>query len=134
MIVTLLEGNKEEENDPLPGRAPIPLDKLVKHQRGKAQNIYRGVKTSAKKLEVRRKEKKIKYAAQQAARAEMLLPEEGGYLEAEEDEFTSQFRQEEIKRSVDITSATKQFDLSLQFGPYAIDYSRNGRKMLIGTF
>lgn len=124
----------EEEKDPYPGRAPIPLEKLQKYQRGKAVALYRGVKTPAKKLEVRRKEKKIKYASQQAARAELLLHEEGGFLEAEEDEFTGQFRQEEIKRSVDITSAAKQFDLALQFGPYAIKYSRNGRKMLIGRW
>lgn len=122
-----------ESEDPYPGRAPIPLDKLQKHRRGKAEGLHKGVKTFAKRLEVRRREKKNKFASQQAARAEMLLlPEESGFLEADRDEFTSQFRQEEIKRAVDITSATKQFDLALQFGPYSIDYLRNGRKLLIG--
>lgn len=123
---------KSKEEDPFPGDAPIPLDRLKKHSRGKAVDLHHGVKTTFKRREISKKEKKTKLAARLAARAELLLPEESGFLEPDTDEFTSQFTQTEIVRSVDITSATKQFDLNLKFGQYAIDYSRNGRKLLIG--
>ncbi|KAI9553650.1 hypothetical protein GHT06_021575 [Daphnia sinensis] len=78
-----------------------------------------------------KKEKVVKLATKPIARLEILLPEEVGFLEAGKGESTADITQVEIKSSVDITSATKQFDLSLQFGPYAINYLRNGRKMLI---
>jgi len=99
---------------------------------GTMELVLTGVKTTFKRREISKKEKKTKLAARLAARAELLLPEESGFLEPDTDEFTSQFTQTEIVRSVDITSATKQFDLNLKFGQYAIDYSRNGRKLLIG--
>ena len=126
--------SKEPEmaEDPFPGEAPIPKEKLLKHRRGKAEDLHRGVAFYTNRVDVKRKEKAIKYSNQLAARAELLLPEESGFLEAGEDEYTSQIRQVEIKGAVDITSATKQFDLTLQFGPYALSYLRNGRKMLIG--
>lgn len=128
-----LEKNDEEaEKDPYPGDAPIPKNRLTKHSRGKALNLYKGIKTPLKRSQALQKEKLVKLANRQAARAEILLPEESGYVEAEKDEFTSQFRQVEIKSSVDITSATKQFDLNLNFGSYSLKYSRNGRKMVIG--
>ena len=40
------------------------------------------------------------------------------YLQPDEDEVTRQFKQDEIARAVDITSAKKQFDLDLPFGSY----------------
>jgi U3 small nucleolar RNA-associated protein 7 len=121
-----------ETEDPYPGEAPIPKEKLQKHSRGKGVNLYKGVKTPLKRLQISQKEKKFKMSAKLAARTELLLPEESGFMEADTDEFTSQFKQTEIKQTVDITSATKQFDLNLKFGPYKINYSRNGRKLLIG--
>lgn len=121
-----------EKPDPFPGQAPIDPEKLKKHKRGKPEKLYYGVKTGYHKMEMVKKERKINFAARTAARTEMLLPEESGFLEPEEDQFTSEARQVDLKNSVDITSATKQFDLKLEFGPYSMDYARNGRKMLIG--
>lgn len=72
------------------------------------------------------------FANQLAARTELLLTEESGFLLPDEDEHTSEISQVQIRNAVDITSATKHFDLSLQFGPYAISYLRNGRKLLMG--
>ena len=81
----------------------------------------------------------------------MILPEEVGYLEAEGMEKTYNFRQEELAKNVDINTSKKVwyftwicvriwdfrtltissfqiFNLDLKdFGPYSIDYTRNGR-------
>jgi len=126
------KAGEKDDQDPYPGDAPISKHKLRKHSRGKAMNLYKGIKTPFKREQALRKEKLVKLANKQAARVEILLPEESGFIEAEKDEYTTQFRQTEIQSSVDITSATKQFDLDLNFGPYALKYSRNGRKMVIG--
>lgn len=66
------------------------------------------------------------------AHYDLLLPESGGYIEPDEYEKTYQISQKEIASSVDITSATKYFDLKLNYGPYCVNYYRNGRQMLIG--
>ncbi|RKP26500.1 WD40-repeat-containing domain protein [Syncephalis pseudoplumigaleata] len=74
-----------------------------------------------------------KEAAETAARAEMLLTEEAGYLEAEGMEKTFKFTQEKIRPHLDLASQSKMFTLKLDtFGPYQLDYARNGRHMLIG--
>ena len=64
----------------------------------------------------------------------MLLQEEQGFLEAENDmEKTFKFKQDEIVEAVDVSTANKKFELKLtEFGPYTIDYSRNGRDLLLG--
>ena len=46
-------------------------------------------------------------ASYNAARAEMLLPENAGYLEAEGMEKTYKFTQKQLKEEVDITTAQK---------------------------
>ena len=46
-------------------------------------------------------------ASYNAARAEMLLPEDRGYLEAEGMEKTYKFTQEQLKEEIDITTAQK---------------------------
>ena len=57
--------------------------------------------------------------------------EQTGYLEKEdENEVISQH---DIIESVDLFSAQKYFDLHLdKFGPYKLNYTRNGRHLLIG--
>ena len=77
-------------------------------------------------------ERKTKSAVINSIHAELLLTEESGYLEAGKNEKTYQIPQREIVQEVDVTSATKHFDLSLDFGPYHFDYFRNGRNIVMG--
>ena len=47
--------------------------------------------------------------------------------------FSDRVTQTQIKKSVDVESAEKAFELNLpQFGPYTIDYTRNGRFVALG--
>ncbi|XP_034249129.1 WD repeat-containing protein 46 [Thrips palmi] len=113
------------------GRTPVPKEKLLKYSRGDGMDGS-GVKKNVLKAKLERREKAIEFSTEQAARLEILLPEDTGYLEADDGEVTRQFDQSQIADSVDITSASKQFDLDLQFGPYRSNYSRNGRYLAIG--
>lgn len=63
----------------------------------------------------------------------MLLLEEEGYIDSTENDVkTTEFTQKEIVKNVDITAATKHFNLNLDFGPYRMRYTKNGRHLLIG--
>lgn len=52
-------------------------------------------------------QKRFGEAAYHAARSEMLLPEEPGYIEVEGMEKTYKITQEQLKKEVDITTAQK---------------------------
>eukprot|EP00894_Picocystis_sp_ML_P000298 jgi/Pico_ML_1/50815/g1956.t1 len=86
------------------------------------------------KSKLKESEKLLEEAATTAARAERwLLPAEAGTLEAEGIEQTFQFQQRDIVKQVDARSASKAFDLRLdEQGPYNVDYSINGRYLLLG--
>lgn len=103
-----------------------------KYSRG--DKIYKGkIQTQFFKHKYSRNEDNIKYAVKQSNRAEILLNEESGYLVAESDEETTEYTQSEIVQNVDITSASKCFKLNLEeFGPYKINYTKNGRHLLLG--
>ncbi|KAI0244435.1 putative U3 small nucleolar RNA-associated protein 7, partial [Massospora cicadina] len=80
-------------------------------------------------------EKKLREADDTAtllAKTELFLTEEAGILEAEGLEKTFKFTQEQLKPNLSISAAAKSFDLKLdKFGPYAVDYTRDGRRLLI---
>ncbi|CAX45214.1 U3 small nucleolar RNA-associated protein, putative [Candida dubliniensis CD36] len=92
--------------------------------------------TKDKKLnsKLQRIDRQYKEAIQSAAGTDLLLQEEQGFLETENDmEKTFKFKQDEIADAVDSSTANKKFELKLpEFGPYTIDYSRNGRDLLLG--
>nr|CAD7203591.1 unnamed protein product [Timema douglasi] len=114
------------------GRVPVPQERLDYHSRGEKVDM-KGVKDSFQKKKLRKREKDIDFSTEQAARTELLQQEDTGYLEADEGEVTTQFTQKQIAASVDITSASKHFNLELrEFGPYRMNYSRNGRYLLLG--
>ncbi|XP_059495486.1 WD repeat-containing protein 46 isoform X2 [Stegostoma tigrinum] len=117
--------------DPFPGPAPIPKEVMRKFQRGTSIKVGE-IANQKVKNQLKILEKLSKQAEKQAARFDLLLPEEAGFLEADEGEDTCFIQQRDIADVVDISSASKFFNLELsQFGPYRINYSRNGRHLLL---
>lgn len=91
-----------------------------------------GIKTSHFKEKFQRKEVYYDFANEQAARTELLLNEEEGFIEAEDGVSTAEYTQKEIVDNVDITAASKHFNLNLDFGSYRMRYTKNGRHLLLG--
>lgn len=115
-----------------PGKKPITKEQLQKYKRGGGVNIN-NVKLTIEQKRILKREKKIKFGLEQSVRSEVLLTEDSGFLEVNEDEITTQFSQTNIQNAVDPTSAAKRFDLVLKdFGPYRMNYTRNGRFLLLG--
>ncbi|CAG9096266.1 unnamed protein product [Plutella xylostella] len=123
--------DKKEKKKKFPGKAPINPKSLERHSRGEGFE-GKGVKHPLYLLKLKKRENKFHYAQEQAARAEILLAGEQGYVEVEDEGKTTAISQKIIADSVDISTATKIFDLNLDFGPYRVKYSRNGRHLLLG--
>ncbi|EHB06458.1 WD repeat-containing protein 46 [Heterocephalus glaber] len=118
--------------DPFPGPAPVPVEVARKFCRiDKSKTLPHSLPKTRSKLEVAEAvEEEISAIA---ARSELLLAEEPGFLEGEDGEDTAKVRQADIVEAVDIASAAKHFDLNLrQFGPYRLNYSRTGRHLALG--
>ena len=124
---------KQKGIDKFPGKAPIDPLKLEKHQYSEGVNPKRLKSKYAQKLAYKREQDR-QIAHETAARTEILLQDDAGFLEGDsDDEFTGKVTQTQIRKAVDVESAEKGFELNLpQFGPYTIDYSRNGRFLLLG--
>ncbi|CAG8655587.1 592_t:CDS:10 [Funneliformis caledonium] len=110
------------------------IPKYVRPTEGKlGSKQFKKIKDKKLKGKLERIEKVSKEAANKAARSELLLTEEPGYLEVEGIEKTFNITQKQLKDNVDEDSTKKIFDLKLtNFGPYSLDYTRNGRHMVIG--
>ncbi|KAH3902717.1 probable U3 small nucleolar RNA-associated protein 7 [Saccharomycodes ludwigii] len=118
--------------------------KVHSKKRTNQSKYERNFKNSSKTTKRKIRDKKLKAGLKKldeqyneavsfAAATEYLLPETQGFIETENDlEKTFKVTQDEIKASVDITTANKALDLKLnEFAPYKINYSRNGTHLLI---
>lgn len=125
---------KKPSNCKYPGRKVIDPKLLEKYSKGEGVKVKSiGYKNKYLKHKLKEKEKAFHEAEVAAARAEILLTETSGQLVAEDDSYTSHITQRDIRDAVDITSATKSFDLNLnQFGPYKMRFIRNGRHLVLG--
>lgn len=83
--------------------------------------------------DLKKVDSEYKQFVKEAEATDMLLQEEVGFLEADGPmEKTYKFRQEDIVEAVDQATSNKKIDLKLtELGPYSLDFTRNGRKMLI---
>ncbi|XP_023580553.1 WD repeat-containing protein 46 isoform X1 [Trichechus manatus latirostris] len=118
--------------DPFPGPAPVPVEAALKFRRiDKSKKLLHSKSKTRSRLEVADAEEEE--TSVRAARSELLLAEEPGFLEGDDGEDTAKIRQADIVEAVDIASAAKHFDLNLrQFGPYRLNYSRTGRHLAFG--
>lgn len=127
------KGYKNHRKTPVLKTLEIDDSQIQKYSRGSSRIQKNNIKTKFFKGKFGRQENNFDYAIKQSARAEILLNEDDGFLIADEGEDTTEFTQDDIKQHVDITSATKSFKLDLsEFGPYKINYTRNGRHLLMG--
>ncbi|KAJ3108209.1 Small subunit (SSU) processome component [Phlyctochytrium bullatum] len=110
-----------------------PVNPAVKkYERGKANLPIKSIEDKKLKGTLRKIGKKYEDAAKKAARSEKLQLEEAGFLEAEGMERTYKFTQKELEENVDMATQRKMFALDLDvFGPYHLDYTRNGRHLLL---
>lgn len=116
-------------------RALAQFTETATKQYGRGQKIQaKSVKDKKLRSNLRSLEAKNKQAAVEAKNVEILLENNAGLLEPEDDlERTYRVRQDEIKQAVAVETAKKGFELRLDgLGPYDIcEYSRNGRDLLI---
>lgn len=86
------------------------------------------------KRDLKSQESAFHQAAEAAARAEILLPAEQGFFEAaNEMELQNRFSQEKLRPHLDVRTSSKMFSLELpQLGPYRVDYTREGKHLLLG--
>ncbi|XP_047322338.1 probable U3 small nucleolar RNA-associated protein 7 [Impatiens glandulifera] len=106
--------------------------KLKKYLRGASVNLE-GLKDKKLKGQLAVREDLFGKSAKAAAKAEKwLMPNEGGYLEAEGMEKTWGIRQEAIVKEVDILSSKNQYDIVLpELAPYTLDFASSGRYMAV---
>lgn len=136
---TLAQPAPRNELEPI---TQLDADKLAARQRAaEAKNYYgRGREISInrvkdKKLRANLKlvERKYKDATLKARDAEILLENQPGFLEPEGKlDKTYRVRQDSIRKELPIQTARKGFELKLnKLGPYAAEFTRNGREMLL---
>ena len=99
---------------------------------GKVKRKVKGIRDRRLQAQVRKNEERADAAAQAALRRELLHTQEAGELVAEGAEETWEIRQDEIGAAVDMQTKQKMLDLRLDFGPYRLAFTRNGRWMAIG--
>ena len=93
----------------------------------------KGVKDRKLRRNLTTLENKYQNAALRAKEAEILLENATGFLEPETElERTYKVRQDDIAHDVAVEVAQKRFDLRLDgLGPYACEFSRTGRDLLL---
>ncbi|KAH7729332.1 Protein WDR-46 [Aphelenchoides avenae] len=123
---------KKEQNDPFEDGIPIAPESLQRHDTGAAALDPKNAKTKVARRRLEQRKERFLERIDKTARAEILNRGDRGGIETEGTP-TYLVRQSDIVENVDIASATKHFELELdQFGPYRIDYTLNGRHLLLG--
>ncbi len=115
---------------------PAPVD-TTKYDKGPGISEASLAKIRNEKLKRRLEENEshARYAATSAAEAEMLQPLSRGTLEADPNSVaqTWQFTQRDVAENVQEGAKKKAFELKMEeFAPYSVDYTRNGRHLLLG--
>ncbi|CAH0484786.1 unnamed protein product [Peronospora farinosa] len=99
-----------------------------------SQHRIRNIRDKKLRGSLQRAHEKNKLAAEAAAKSEILLPDQVGFLEAEGLEKTYKFTQKQLADNVDLNTARKIFSLDLpEYGSYRVKYTRNGRNMLLSS-
>lgn len=102
---------------------------IEKYTRGNVHISTQNVKSMALKSKLQHTRESMQEAAETTAATEVLLPTEAGFIELEDKNMkVFKLKQKDILDNVDMNTTRNAFDFQLNnFGPYCINYSRNGR-------
>uniref|UniRef100_A0A0G4FFQ3 BING4 C-terminal domain-containing protein n=1 Tax=Chromera velia CCMP2878 TaxID=1169474 RepID=A0A0G4FFQ3_9ALVE len=113
-------GTSSQSSSAMPkkeGKARLPLSQKEQRQMARVKQLQKLQDEADKRLKDN----------------EVLLTTEPGFLEPEHEMGrTYKVRQADLKQQVDVGTAQKAFSLSLPFGPYVHDFSRDGRFLCFG--
>ena len=135
------KGKKKAKEDNFKLQSVQDGSKMTKEEKERYKRYDRGEGNSSKavgnhklKQSIKRSESKIGASAKAAAQAELLQPTEAGLMEAEgELDYTSRMTQSQIAKAVDLNTACKAYNMTLdRLGPYKISYTADGRRLLLG--
>jgi U3 small nucleolar RNA-associated protein 7 len=62
-----------------------------------------------------------------------VTSQDTGYLEADDNETTRQFRQKTLMDHIPLQNQQQIMNLDLEFGSYNLDFSRDGQELLLGS-
>jgi hypothetical protein len=131
---TMKEDRKAEVEKPKKGKKvefkpKIDDDTFRKFARGSVEVDTHKVKSSAVRNKLEHRSATIKEAAMSTASTEVLLPSDPGFIEMDDSRMkVFKLKQKDISDNIDLNTAKNAFDFQLQtFGPYCVNFSRNGR-------
>ncbi|KAK2196057.1 bifunctional WD40-repeat-containing domain superfamily/WD repeat-containing protein WDR46-Utp7/WD40 repeat/WD40-YVTN repeat-like-containing domain superfamily/BING4 [Babesia duncani] len=89
-------------------------------------------KESFAKKNITKQKKLLDEAKDSIDKCSILLPNDEGYIRTDDGEKSFKLTQAKLLENVDVGTLKKAITLELSHGPYHVDYSHNGRYMLIG--
>ncbi|CAP24231.1 Protein CBR-WDR-46 [Caenorhabditis briggsae] len=125
----------EEDSGP---KKPMKLTNAQKerHDTGAGVIDPSTMRSKLQQEKMKMTKEKFERRIEATAKAEKRLVENAGFVAPDDEEdnvLTYSVRQRDIVEAVDLAAATKHFELKLpRFGPYHIDYTDNGRHLVIG--
>lgn len=103
-------------------------DAATKYARGSLDFNTSKIEHKALRKTLEGTKRKIVDAATRTATTEVLLTSDPGYIEMDDNRKVYSLKQKDIVENVDLNTAKNSLDLQLtNFGPYSVNYSRNGR-------
>ena len=134
-----MESKKRQREDPSTAKVLTDgltvLDKsALKYSRGALNFSSSKIKHKHLRKTLSETKDQIIHSAARTAATEILLASDAGCIQLEDStQKVYKLTQTEIRDNVDLNTAKNAFDLQLvNFGPYRVNYSRNGRFLLFG--
>ncbi len=122
------DGIKAKKSKKTSLKPNVDESQIEKYARGSTDISTDNIKSVALKSRLQHSKESMREAAISTEATEILLPAEAGYIELENNMKEFKLKQKDISDNVDLNTARSAFDFQLQtFGPYCINYSRNGR-------
>ncbi|KAF7455904.1 BING4CT (NUC141) domain-containing protein [Cryptosporidium felis] len=102
------------------------------YRRHSSIRSLKGLKDKKLRSKISQQQKIFHTASERLASSEILLPEAPGFLETEGLEKSYSITQDELSNNISIGAINKRFSLDLSYGPYSVNYSKNGNHLLMG--